>query len=274
MHPVLLSLANIEPGVHMKATSHSFVLTVYLPIPKFINVSAPVQVALAAHIYHSCLTIVTENLQWAAQEGVKIPDPLGHIYVCYPTLIFWIADLPEQRLIASVLQNQSPISEAILDHFGDGPDDQNWPCQDRDGTLQHIHTAVTQTDPSDIPAFVKTCQPLGLLSVHQTFWWDWEMPLEDTNALMVYPSYFLTPDALHQWHKFFFDHPLKWAINIMMGDELDKWLAALSYCVGEGHFKHGISKLKQVTGHEHRELQKVFIAVIAGAVPNCVLSLM
>ena len=127
MHPVLLSLANIEPGVHMKATSHSFVLAAYLPIPKFINVSVPVQAALAARVYHSCLTIVTENLQQAAQEGVKIPDPLGRICVCYPTLVSWITDLPEQRLIAGILQNQSPISEATLDHFGDGPGDQNWP---------------------------------------------------------------------------------------------------------------------------------------------------
>ena len=127
MHPVLLSLANIEPGVHMKTTSYSFVLAAYLPIPKFINVSVPVQVALATRIYHSCLTIVTENLLWATQEDVEIPDLLGHICVCYPALVSWIADLPKQRLIAGVLQNQSPISEATLDHFGDGPGDQNWP---------------------------------------------------------------------------------------------------------------------------------------------------
>ena len=191
MHPVLLSLANIKPGVHMKATYHSFVLAAYLPIPKFINVSAPVQVALATHVYHSCLTIVTENLQQAAWEGVEIPDPLGCIHVCYPTLVSWIADLPEQRLIAGVLQNQSPISEATLDHFGDGPGDQNWPRRDRNGTLQRIHTAVTQTDPSDIPTFIKMCQPLGLLGIHQPFWRDWGMPLEDTNVLMACPSYFL-----------------------------------------------------------------------------------
>jgi hypothetical protein len=39
MHPVLLSLANIDTGVHMKATSHAFALAAYLPIPKFVNVS-------------------------------------------------------------------------------------------------------------------------------------------------------------------------------------------------------------------------------------------
>ena len=60
----------------------------------------------------------------------------------------------------------------------------------------------------------------------------------------------------------------------MTGDELDRWLATLQPHVGEWHFKNGISKLKQVTGCEHRKLQKVFIAVIAGAVPPHALSLM
>jgi hypothetical protein len=54
--------------------------------------------------------------------------------------------------------------------------------------------------------------PLGLNGVHQPFWGNWG------NAD---PSIFLTPDALHVWHKFFFDHPLKWIINIMGGEELD-----------------------------------------------------
>lgn len=273
MHPVLISLANIEPGVRMKATSHSFVLAAYLPIPKFIDVTPAVQAALAARVYHSCLNIITESLQQAARHGAEMADPLGRTRICYTPLVSWIADLPEQRLIAGVLQNQSPVSEATSDQFGDGPGDPEWPHprRDRNRTLQRITDAVTKTDPLDVPEFVKTCQEYGLIGVHQPFWRDWGNPEIGNGVLMACPSYFLTPDALHQWHKFFFDHPLKWAINIMTGNELDRRLAALQYRVGERHFKHGISKLKQVTGREHREIQKVFIAVIAGAVPDRVL---
>ena len=79
----------------MKATPHSFLLAAYLPIPKFINISVPVQAALTTCIYHSCLTIVTENSQQDAWGGIEIPDPLGHICVCYPTFVSWIADLPK-----------------------------------------------------------------------------------------------------------------------------------------------------------------------------------
>ena len=185
-----------------------------------------------------------------------------------------ITNLPEQWLIAAVLQSQSPVSEATSNDFGDGPDDQGWPpydCRDHDGMMQHICDAVTKMDRNNVPQFVKTCELHGLIDVHLPFWWDWGKPDVGNGALTACPSYFLTPDTLHQWHKFFFDHPLKWAINIMSGDELDRWLAALQHQVSKWHFKHGISKLKQVTSHEHQVLQKVFVAVIAGAVPNQVL---
>ena len=75
MDPVLLSLANIEPGVHMKVTSYSFILATYLSIPKFINVTTPVQAALTACVFHTSITILTEHLQCTSQEGVCLIDP-------------------------------------------------------------------------------------------------------------------------------------------------------------------------------------------------------
>jgi hypothetical protein len=59
---------------------------------------------------------------------------------------------------------------------------------------------------------------------------------------------FLTPDALHVWHKFIFDHALKWIINIMGGAELDQRMATLEPHVGVHYWQNSILKLKQVTG--------------------------
>ena len=87
MHPILLSLANVDPGIHIKVTSHSFVLTAYLPILKFINITTPVQGALGARVYHSCLNIITENLQHAAHDGVKLANPQGCVHICYTPLV-------------------------------------------------------------------------------------------------------------------------------------------------------------------------------------------
>jgi hypothetical protein len=259
MHPVLLSLANIDAGVRMKATSHSFALAAYLPIPKFVNVSAPVHALLTARVYHICLDIITVNLKLAEAGGMIMSDPSGRLRMCHTPLASWIADLPEQRVLSCVLANQSPFTTATSDDFGDH---HSFPSRTRDHTLNLIARACSITDPSLVPAFARTCYNYGLNGVHQPFWMNWGR---------ANPPDFLTPDALHAFHKFFFDHPLKWVINIMGGEELDRRMAALQPRLGVRHWKKGVSTLRQCTGREHRDIQKILVAVIANAVPDRVL---
>ena len=254
MHPVLLSLANILAGVRMKATARAFALTAYVPIPHWLNVSKEVAAILTARLYHVCIDIITETLKKAEKDGAYLSDPMGNRRICHTPLVSWICDLPEQRMQACVLSNQSPVTLATLEQFGDKYPK---PPRTRTRTLALITQACTKTDPAIIPQFAKTCQALGLNGIHQPFWRNWG----DTC-----PSQFLTPDALHQLHKFFFDHVLKWVINIMGGDELDRRVSALQPRVGVRHWKNGISKLKQCTGREHREMEKIIVTVAAGAV--------
>ena len=122
MHPLLISLANIDAGVRMKATSHSFALVAYLPIPKFLGVSAPVQAALAARVYHISLDTVFYNLKIAERNGVVMSDPWGQKRFCHTPLVSMITDLPEQHLHACVLSNQSVFTTAVVSQFGDDHD--------------------------------------------------------------------------------------------------------------------------------------------------------
>lgn len=240
----------------MKATSHSFSLAAYLPIPKFENVSAQEQSLLSSRVYHVCLDIITQSLKRAEDVGSDLSDPTGQVRKCHTPLVSWIADLPEQRVLSGVTSNQSPTSIATLEQFGDGV---CYPRRTRDITLVKIAIACSTTDPKDLPAFIKTCSALGLNGVHQPFWRDWGR---------ADPSQFLTPDALHQWHKFFFDHVVKWVINIMGGEELDRRMAAIQPRVGVRHWPRGVSKLKQCTGREHRDLEKILVVCAAGAVDD------
>jgi Plavaka transposase len=259
MHPVLLSLANIDARVHMKATSHSFALAAYLPIPKFVNVSAPVHALLTARVYHICVDIITVNLKLAEAHGAFMSDPSSRVRMCHTPLASWIGDLPEQRVVSCILANQSPFTMATANDFGDH---HSFPSRTWDHTLNLIAEACSITDPSLVSAFAKTCQNYSLNGVHQPFWMNWGR---------ANPPDFLTPDALHAFHKFFFDHPLKWVINIMGREELDRRIAALQPCLGVRHWKNGISTLKQCTGREHRDIQKILVSVIANAVPDRVL---
>ena len=46
-------------------------------------------------------------------------DPMGKIQNCYMPLVSYIANLPEQQLIACISRNASPVTLAELPQFGD-----------------------------------------------------------------------------------------------------------------------------------------------------------
>ncbi|KAI6034828.1 hypothetical protein F5J12DRAFT_901778 [Pisolithus orientalis] len=171
----------------------------------------------------------------------------------------WIANYPEQLLIACVLSKNLPISLATAEQFGDTICQPLCVCQH---TLQGIQDAVAIYDPCDITAFHKFCLTKHLNGIMEPFWKVWGN---------MCPSCFLTPEALHQWHKFYFDHCLQWVINIVRGEEVNCHLAALQPRIGTRHWANGISKLKQCTGCKHHDLEKVLPAVAAGALPDDVL---
>lgn len=263
MHPLLISLANIDAGVRMKATSHAFVLAAYLPIPKFVHPSSQVRSALEQRVFHIALNFVFDTLKTTERHGKRMTDPSGIVRFCHTPLVSYIADLPEQRLLSCVMQNQSPRTTATLEQFGNHyvPGTER-PLRTAAHTMDLIAKACMQADPADLPAFVTACRPLGLSGVHQPFWSNWDH---------AEPCMFLTTDVLHGFHKFFYDHVVKWVINIIGGDELDARLKALQPRVGVRHWKHGVSKLKQLTGREHRDLEKILVAAAAGGVSPHVL---
>ncbi|KAH0825928.1 hypothetical protein J3R83DRAFT_7607 [Lanmaoa asiatica] len=260
MHPLLLSLANIHADVRMKASSHAFALAAYLPIPKFLNVSPAIQSVLSARVYHFAISIVMQNLKEVAREGAVMSDPNGLLRLIHTPLVSWIANLPEQHVISCSSLKYSPISTASTEHFGEATP---YPLRDRQATLDAIREACRLCDPCDIAAFHKVClSSFHLNGVVLPFWADWG------NAC---PSMFLTPDALHQWHKFYYDHCVRWVINMIGGTELDRRFSVLQPRTGTRHWPNGVSTLKQTSGKDHRDFEKLLPVVATGAVPNDVL---
>jgi len=62
---------------------------------------------------------VVAPLKHVALHGVALMDAMGSIHHCYTLLISYIADLPEQQLIAGVAMSTSPVTITERSKFGD-----------------------------------------------------------------------------------------------------------------------------------------------------------
>lgn len=111
----------------------------------------------------------------------------------------------------------------------------------------------------DYKNFLKVIKLLGLNGVVEPVWIDW--PLSD-------PCDFLTIEPLHHFHRFSWDHDVKWCISALGAAELDFQFSIIQTPVGYRSFDEGISKLKQVTGRDHRAVQRYIIGIVAGGVPR------
>ncbi|KAG1867344.1 hypothetical protein F4604DRAFT_1585130 [Suillus subluteus] len=73
-------------------------------------------------------------------------------------------------------------------------------------------------DLNDLKAYFEVCSKHWLNSVHVHFWEGFP----HTNPLI-----FLIPEALHHWHKEFYDHDLQWCLEVVGAQELDFWFSIL-----------------------------------------------
>jgi hypothetical protein len=255
-YPLLISLANIDMEFRMKGSHRTFLLLALLPVPRFVHKKSNIRGILQNRLTHECLDFVLKPLKTAASIGIMMSDPLGNLRYCFTPLAAYIVDTPEAQMLAGVCGKTSPITMATYRQFGDPFRHES---RTASTTLLQLASIATRVDPSDISNYMKEAKKLRLNGVHAPFWRDW---------LLTDPSTFLTPEPLHHWHREFWDHDVKWCIRVLGSDELDFRFSVLQPRTGYRHFKAGVSKLKQVTGRDHRDIQRYIVCVIADAAPK------
>jgi len=255
-HPVLISLTNIDTSIHSKTSLHGYLLLALLPITKFLHKNTRVRSLLQDQLTHQVLNKLLSPLKIAAAVGVMMSDPVGNLRYCFTPLASWIADTPEESLLAATSPKTSPVTTATSKEFGDPF---RHPARTSAITLAAIEIACAECSPSDYKDFLKIIKRLCLNGVIEPFWKMY--PLSD-------PSQFITPEVLHHFHRLFWDHDVKWCIHCAGASEVDFRFSVLQTIVGYRAFTEGISKLKQVTGRDHHAVQRYIIGVIAGLVPR------
>ena len=230
-------------------------LTALLPIPKFIHRNKCMCGILEDRLIHQCLDIMLQPVKDAAKHGIMLPDPNGHVQYCFTPLASYITDTPEACMLSCVRGKTSPITMAMFKQFRD-----NFRHEPQTGmmTIAQLRVAKSKVDPSDLTAFFREAQCFRLNGVSEPFFLD--LPLSC-------PSIFLTPKMVHHVHKKFWDHDVKWCLNVIGESELNFRFSVLQPTSGFCHFKTGISKLKQVTGRVHHDVQCYIVGIITGAAP-------
>ncbi|KAG2113451.1 uncharacterized protein F5147DRAFT_744159 [Suillus discolor] len=156
----------------------------------------------------------------------------GAIRRVWPILAAYIADYPEQCLVACCMENRCPLCKTIA--------------------------MLAQNENAPSPELTKEFKNLGLRPIFPPFW----ATLPHTDIFQAF-----TPDLLHQLHKGVFkDHLVQWTTRIMGENEVDDRFKTMTSHHGLRHFKNGISSVSQWTGKEHKEMEKVFIGLISGGV--------
>ena len=181
-------------------------------------------------------------------------NPRGNLCYCFTPIAVWIADTPEESLLAGTSTKVSPVTTATATEFDDA---YRHPSCTAANTLAAIYTACSQYPPTDCKNFLKAIKQLQLNGIVKPCWKMW---------LLSEPSNFITPEMLHHFHWMFWDHNVKWCIATIGATKLDFRFSLIQTLVGYRAFNEGILKLKQVTSRDHRAVQHYIIAAMAGSV--------
>lgn len=182
----------------------------------------------------------------AGKDGVEMICADGFVRKVFPILAAYVADHPEQCLVACCNENRCPKCLVARDKLGQP---EFSPKRSVDSVLDAIHDA----------AFGETAEATRQgIRPNRPFWED--LPHSD-----IFSSF--APDLLHQLHKGVFkDHVVKWATECLEGGEkeIDLRFRAIPRGNNLRHFKKGISLVSQWTGTEYKNMEKVFLGVLAG----------
>ncbi|KAJ6573734.1 hypothetical protein B0H10DRAFT_1963850 [Mycena sp. CBHHK59/15] len=230
--PVYLTMGNIDKETRRTPSSRATVLLGYIPVTKLEIFTKANRSAVTHQLFHDCMRVMLESLKTAGKDGVRMECADGFVRMMYPILSAYIADYPEQCLI-------------------ERRDLGNFPMRD---PVETLHVLSEQSKGAHPPEFkTQNLRPIN------PFWADF--PHCDIFSC-------ITPDLLHELHNGVFgDHIVSWSSAAMSGEglEIDRRFREMTPHPTLRHFKKGISPTTQWTGAEHKNMEKVFLGVLANA---------
>ncbi|KAG8728760.1 hypothetical protein FRC10_004598 [Ceratobasidium sp. 414] len=245
-YPVYLTIGNISKRIRRKLKQRAQILIGYLPVEDFKDVENDKEREwLKGQLVHRAMEILLEQLKEASKEGVEMYCADGRLRRVYPILAAYIADFPEQSLMACTSQGRCPICTVSYRRRSRYKRKPGRRRRKRD--LEALRSYITTRDPKEL-------EERGLKP-----WWPFWAHLPHTEFAGC-----VTPDLLHQLHKGMFkSHLVKWVSRVLGTKTVDRRMAAMTQASGMRHFKTGISTVEKWTGRESKEMGMQFLPVVA-----------
>jgi hypothetical protein len=194
--PVYLSIGNIAKEKRHQPTSHATVLLGYIPVSKLTCFKDKTWSPGRYWLFHYCMLWMLEPLIKAGQNGEPMTCADGFGHLVFPILAAYIADHPEQCLVAGCHENFCPKCYVPPPQCGEPV----WSDpRDPECTLMLISHYTSRRSES-----AAKFKEEGLQEIDSPFWA--KLPHCDIFAC-------ISPDILHQLHKGLFkDHLTKWCV--------------------------------------------------------------
>lgn len=266
-HGLYMSLGNIDKSVREDISKGAWALVACIPKSSWDRTLATLGPMpddrrstlihlLNRRLFHRCMDIITRPLRCTNPHPVM--DPEGNVRLVQYDLSIYGADLEEQCNIAGIGRNTCLHCQATGKDLGDARCRHARSSESILASIQQVlkDFQIAYGRHPDPLEFLREGKKYDLNGVHKPFWR--RLPSFDICQA-------LSPDILHGVHKLFFDHIHKWNLNTLGGEEYDTRLKAQIPTCGEKMFLRGVSKIKQLSGKDHRALERVHLGLVAHA---------
>ena len=224
-------------------------LVSYLPIIKLECFTEKQRPHVIYQLFPQCMECLLEPLKIVGQKGMEITCVSGWVCKVHTILAAYIADFPEQCLVACCLESRCP--QCLVPHNKRGLPVGSEP-RNQKKTMEILMQCTDGLKPKN---FISQ----GLRPVNP-FW----ASLPHTDIFQCF-----MPNIHHQLHKGIFkDHFVSWCMMAVDGggNEVNHHFKSIIRHPALHHFRKGIFLISQWTGNKYKNMEKVFLGVITGTV--------